>query len=318
MNDSTSNPERDRILARLRSVHHNPRPPILEKPSPTPEAPLPPDTDLADLFRQRFEATTGIAHQASSPDAAIELVLNLLEPYQSDGVVLSNSPILEDLGPAGPSGAKRRENPARDQGSRARCRHRPDRGASGPVLQRHACPDQRTPGRSSGLPITAGSCGPGAQECDSLHHRSGVRGPGPGQSAPQHGLPDRTQQNRGYSTDHGLRGSRTGHGARDTSGLRLTQTQKELTMQFAVMSDSHGELDNVRRLAERLIEAGIGTAVHLGDDFADADRTHGSRDRGHPGARGLQRALPGPDRAQPPPDRDRRTQGPADPRRQRP
>ncbi|MBW2091290.1 MAG: YfcE family phosphodiesterase [Deltaproteobacteria bacterium] len=42
-------------------------------------------------------------------------------------------------------------------------------------------------------------------------------------------------------------------------------------MKFAVISDSHGETDNVRRLAERLALSGIKLALHLGDDYDDAD-----------------------------------------------
>ena len=41
-------------------------------------------------------------------------------------------------------------------------------------------------------------------------------------------------------------------------------------MRFAVMSDSHGQTDNVGRLAARLTRAGIRQAVHLGDDYDDA------------------------------------------------
>ena len=42
-------------------------------------------------------------------------------------------------------------------------------------------------------------------------------------------------------------------------------------MKFAVMSDSHGHTDNVSRLAARLIQSGIRTAIHLGDDYDDAE-----------------------------------------------
>lgn len=41
-------------------------------------------------------------------------------------------------------------------------------------------------------------------------------------------------------------------------------------MIFAVVSDSHGEIKNVGRLAVRLNRAGIKTALHLGDDYQDA------------------------------------------------
>ncbi|MBW2060208.1 MAG: YfcE family phosphodiesterase [Deltaproteobacteria bacterium] len=42
-------------------------------------------------------------------------------------------------------------------------------------------------------------------------------------------------------------------------------------MKFAVISDSHGETDNVRRLAEHLCNIGIKHVIHLGDDYDDAD-----------------------------------------------
>jgi len=41
-------------------------------------------------------------------------------------------------------------------------------------------------------------------------------------------------------------------------------------MKFAVMSDSHGHIENVERLAVRLVKAGVRHAVHLGDDYDDA------------------------------------------------
>lgn len=41
-------------------------------------------------------------------------------------------------------------------------------------------------------------------------------------------------------------------------------------MKFAVMSDSHGHIENVERLAARLIEAGVRHAIHLGDNYDDA------------------------------------------------
>lgn len=41
-------------------------------------------------------------------------------------------------------------------------------------------------------------------------------------------------------------------------------------MKFAVVSDSHGHLDQVVRLAERLITADIRHVIHLGDDYDDA------------------------------------------------
>ncbi|MEW6261443.1 MAG: metallophosphoesterase family protein [Thermodesulfobacteriota bacterium] len=42
-------------------------------------------------------------------------------------------------------------------------------------------------------------------------------------------------------------------------------------MKFAVISDSHGFTDNVKRLADRLVRAGIKLAVHLGDEYEDAE-----------------------------------------------
>jgi len=42
-------------------------------------------------------------------------------------------------------------------------------------------------------------------------------------------------------------------------------------MKIAVISDSHGYMDNVARLADRLVKAGISRAVHLGDDYDDAE-----------------------------------------------
>ncbi|MDY6852441.1 MAG: metallophosphoesterase family protein [Thermodesulfobacteriota bacterium] len=41
-------------------------------------------------------------------------------------------------------------------------------------------------------------------------------------------------------------------------------------MKFAVMSDSHGHIENVERLAARLVKAGVRHAVHLGDNYDDA------------------------------------------------
>jgi len=42
-------------------------------------------------------------------------------------------------------------------------------------------------------------------------------------------------------------------------------------MKIAVISDSHGYTDHVARLADRLVKAGISLAVHLGDDYDDAE-----------------------------------------------
>ena len=42
-------------------------------------------------------------------------------------------------------------------------------------------------------------------------------------------------------------------------------------MKFAVISDSHGHVENVARLAGRLLRSGISLAIHLGDDFDDAE-----------------------------------------------
>ncbi|MBW1710339.1 MAG: YfcE family phosphodiesterase [Deltaproteobacteria bacterium] len=42
-------------------------------------------------------------------------------------------------------------------------------------------------------------------------------------------------------------------------------------MKIAVISDSHGETENVRLLADRLSPIGIKHIVHLGDDYDDAD-----------------------------------------------
>ena len=41
-------------------------------------------------------------------------------------------------------------------------------------------------------------------------------------------------------------------------------------MQFAVISDSHGFTDNVENLGRRLIASGMKLAVHLGDNWEDA------------------------------------------------
>lgn len=41
-------------------------------------------------------------------------------------------------------------------------------------------------------------------------------------------------------------------------------------MKFAVISDSHGFVDRVGLLAQRIRAMGIDTAVHLGDDYDDA------------------------------------------------
>ncbi len=41
-------------------------------------------------------------------------------------------------------------------------------------------------------------------------------------------------------------------------------------MEFAVLSDSHGHMENVSRLAARLNRSGVRTAIHLGDDYDDA------------------------------------------------
>ncbi len=45
-------------------------------------------------------------------------------------------------------------------------------------------------------------------------------------------------------------------------------------MLFAVISDSHRETNNIRRLCERLSAAGVKWVFHLGDDYDDANVLH--------------------------------------------
>lgn len=48
-------------------------------------------------------------------------------------------------------------------------------------------------------------------------------------------------------------------------------------MRIGVMSDSHGEIVNVRQAAEQMCGLGVDVIIHLGDDYDDASSLPGDR-----------------------------------------
>ena len=57
-------------------------------------------------------------------------------------------------------------------------------------------------------------------------------------------------------------------------------------MKIGVVSDSHGQRENLRRAVKDMHEAGVEVIVHLGDDYDDVKSLSD-----HPRARGLQHVL---------------------------
>ncbi len=46
-------------------------------------------------------------------------------------------------------------------------------------------------------------------------------------------------------------------------------------MRICVLSDTHGEIDNVKRLADKISKMNVDMIIHLGDDYIDAEALRG-------------------------------------------
>jgi L-lactate dehydrogenase complex protein LldG len=97
MSELISDVSRRRILERvgrgLRAFEPLPVPP----PGPTPEEILPPDADLAALFRERWEALTAHFHRAENPAELEAVLLRLLSPFAGKSAIVSDHPLLKAM-----------------------------------------------------------------------------------------------------------------------------------------------------------------------------------------------------------------------------